>query len=74
MADIISPADRFSEMVLGIAWLGSLYGIAMIYCAVTLLTRWAGPNGERGFNFFSIIAAFVVSAGWPVVLIYLAMS
>lgn len=73
-ADTISPGDRFSEVVLGVAWLGSLYGIGMIWSAVSLLGRWSGPNGERGFNVFSIIAAFLISTGWPLVLIYLAMQ
>ncbi|KAK3935100.1 hypothetical protein QBC46DRAFT_58634 [Diplogelasinospora grovesii] len=72
--DIISPTDRQAEIILGVAWLGSLYGIAMIWCAVNLLQRWAGPHGERGVNFFSILAAFLLSTGWPVVLVYLCSS
>ena len=72
--DVIAPGDRFSEMVLGFLWLGSFYGIGMIWCAVALLSRWAGPNGERGFNIFSILAAFLLSTGWPAIMIYLMAS
>lgn len=69
--DIISSPDRTNEMILGLLWLGSLYGIGMIWCSVSLLSRWAGPHGERGFNIFSILAAFLLSSGWPVILVYL---
>jgi hypothetical protein len=72
--DLIAPGDRFSEMLLGILWLGSFYGIGMIWCAVALLARWSGPNGERGFNIFSILAAFLLSTGWPAIMIYLMAS
>ena len=72
--DVISPEDRFSEILLGLFWLGSFYGIGMIFCAVKLLGRWAGPNGERGFNIFSVIAAFLMATAWPLVLVYLAMQ
>jgi len=72
--DIISAPDRTNEIILGIIWAGALYGIAMVWCAVTLLSRWAGPHGERGFNIFSILAAFLLSTGWPVVLLFLLSS
>ncbi|KAK3689217.1 hypothetical protein B0T22DRAFT_376803 [Podospora appendiculata] len=72
--DITSPEDRRSQIILGILWLGCVYGIAMIYCAIALLARWSGKHGERGVNIFSILAAFLLSVGWPVVLVYLGTS
>ncbi|KAK4234210.1 hypothetical protein C8A03DRAFT_18841 [Achaetomium macrosporum] len=70
----LAPWDRTSDTILGIIWLCSLYGIGMIWCAVALLRRWAGRDGERGVNLFSILAAFLMSTGWPVILLYFAMS
>ena len=66
--------DAVADIILGIAWAGSAYGIGMIYCAVALLSRWSGKDGERDANFFSVLAAFILSVGWPLILIYLAQS
>jgi len=71
-ADTISPTDRTGEIILAIAWAGSLYGIAMIACTTALIDRWRGPRGEKHMNFFSVVAAFILSVGWPVIFIYLA--
>lgn len=70
----LAPFDKFSDMLLGIIWGLSIYGIGMIFCAIALLGRWAGKHGERGVNFFSILAAFILSVGWPVILIYLSRT
>lgn len=72
--DTISEPDRLSELFLGIFWLGSAYGIGMIWCAVALLRRWAGRDGERGVSLLSVLAALLLSTGWPVILLYFAMS
>jgi hypothetical protein len=68
----LAPWDREGDIILGIAWACSLYGIGMIWCAVALLRRWA--NSDRGANLFSVLAAFVLSSGWPVILAYFAFS
>ncbi|KAK5662660.1 hypothetical protein OQA88_8576 [Cercophora sp. LCS_1] len=73
-APTLAPFDRYSDMVLAVAWAGSFYAVGMIYCAVNLLARWSGKHGERGVNFFSILAAFILSVGWPLILIYLART
>ncbi|KAK4160833.1 hypothetical protein QBC43DRAFT_218875 [Cladorrhinum sp. PSN259] len=70
----LSPTDKVAIIILACAWAGSVYGIGMIWCAVTLLQRWAGRNGEKGFNFFSILAAFILSSGWPLIMLYFAMN
>lgn len=70
----LAPWDRNADIILGILWACALYGIGMIWAAVALLRRWSGKDGERGVNFFSIIAAFLLSAGWPVILLFFAMS
>jgi hypothetical protein len=69
----LAPWDRNADIILGILWACSLYGIGMIWCAVALLRRW-DRGDDRGVNFFSILAAFVLSAGWPAILLYFATS
>jgi len=70
----LAPFDRYSDMLLGIIWGCSIYGIGMIFCAIALLGRWSGKHGERGVNIFSVLAAFILSVGWPLILIYLART
>ncbi|AEO68485.1 uncharacterized protein THITE_2145626 [Thermothielavioides terrestris NRRL 8126] len=70
----LSPFDRENDIILGVIWASCFYAFGMIWCAVTLLRRWAGRNGERGINIFSILAALLLSTGWPVILLYFAMS
>ncbi|KAK4132155.1 hypothetical protein BT67DRAFT_386089 [Trichocladium antarcticum] len=69
-----APQDRANTMLLGILWACAAYGLGMIWCAVTLLSRWTGRDGDRDPSFLSILAAFLLSAGWPVILLYFAMA
>ncbi|KAK4187386.1 hypothetical protein QBC35DRAFT_385021 [Podospora australis] len=69
-----APQDRLNTMILGIAWAGSAYGIGMIWCAVTLLSRWSGREGDRDPNLFSILAAFLLATAWPMIMLYFAMN
>ena len=69
-----APQDAHNTLLLGILWACSVYGLGMIWCAVTLLSRWTGRDGDRDPNLFSILAAFLLSTGWPVILLYFAMS
>lgn len=73
-ARAVSPEDQLSDIILGVAWLGSLYVVGMIWTTLALVDRWKGPNGKSSIGFFSVIAAFVISSGWPVVLLLLAVS
>ncbi|KAK0666756.1 hypothetical protein QBC41DRAFT_147034 [Cercophora samala] len=66
--------DQMNSIILGIAWAGSVYGIGMIWCAVTLLSRWSGRESDRDPNLFSVLAAFLLSTGWPMIMLYFAMS
>jgi len=70
----LAPWDRNADYILAVVWGLSFYGIGMIFCAIALLGRWSGKHGERGVNFFSILAAFILSVGWPLILIYLART
>ncbi|KAL2270686.1 hypothetical protein VTJ83DRAFT_57 [Remersonia thermophila] len=67
----LADFDKFNDMVMLVAWAGSLYAIGMIWCTVGLLRRW---NSDRDLNLMSVLAAILISTGWPVVLIYFAMS
>lgn len=72
--DIIAPGDRLAEMILGVAWLGAFYGMAMIFCTCALVDRWRGPHGDRSISGISVLAALLMSAAWPLVAVYLMMS
>jgi len=69
-----SAIDREAFLFLGLFWLGSLYGIAMIACACSLLKRWSGKHGERGTSFLSVLAAFLLATGWPVIFAYFLLQ
>ncbi|KAK4203391.1 hypothetical protein QBC40DRAFT_274698 [Triangularia verruculosa] len=71
---VFAKEDQMNSIILGIAWAGSVYGIGMIWCAVTLLSRWSGREQDRDPNLFSVLAAFLLSTGWPMIMLYFAMS
>ncbi|CAP62249.1 uncharacterized protein PODANS_5_12040 [Podospora anserina S mat+] len=71
---VFAKEDQMNSIILGIAWAGSVYGIGMIWCAVTLLSRWSGRESDRDPNLFSVLAAFLLSTGWPMIMLYFAMS
>jgi len=70
----LAPWDRDNDILVAILWGCSLYAIGMIWCAVGLLRRWSGKDGDRDVNIFSVLAAFLLSTAWPVILLYFAMS
>lgn len=65
-----APEDRANTVLLGVIWLCSAYGVGMVWCAVGLLRRWAGRDGEKGAGLASLLAALLLSSGWPVVVLY----
>lgn len=69
-----APQDSFNTMILGIVWAISAYGIGMIWCAVTLLSRWSGREGDRDPNLFSILAAFLLATAWPMIMLYFTLN
>lgn len=72
-ADVISPTDKQADLFLGIFWGGTAYVIGMIWTILALIDRWRGPHGTGEINFFSVVAAFVFAAAWPVVLVAMAV-
>lgn len=69
-----SPGDDRGTTLLGILWAGAFYFMAMIWFALALIDRWSGPKHERHHGFPSVVAAFVLSTAWPVVMMYLIMN
>jgi len=72
--NVISAPDAFGELVLALAWTGSVYMIAMIFTTVKLIDRWRGPRDDNPTGLGSVMVAFLLSILWPAVLIVLAMS
>jgi len=72
--DKISPGDALNELILLIMWVGAFYAIMMIWSTVALCDRWRGPHGKSKIGFVSVVAAFLMSAAWPLVAVYLFMS
>lgn len=73
LAFAVSPSDQLADTILGVAWLGSFYAVGMIWTTLSLIDRWRGPHGDGEINFFSVVAALLLSAPWPAVLIITAI-
>lgn len=72
--DVISAPDAANELVLAVAWAGSVYVIGMIFTAIQIIDRWRGPRDDTPTNFFSVAAAFILAIPWPAVLLILAFN
>ncbi|EGO55951.1 hypothetical protein NEUTE1DRAFT_46844 [Neurospora tetrasperma FGSC 2508] len=71
---VLSPQDRHADIIVGVTWACSVYGMGIIFCAVKLLERWAGEHGERGVSFAGVVGAFLCGSAWPLVLVYLMVT
>ncbi|EFX00744.1 hypothetical protein CMQ_7746 [Grosmannia clavigera kw1407] len=67
--DVISPTDAVNELILAVAWAGSAYAIGMIFTSIQIIDRWRGPRDDTPTNFFTVVAAFILSIPWPAVLV-----
>lgn len=72
--DVLSPQDAFADMLLMGFWLGSIYGIGWIFTTCALVDRWKGPMDRIRVGGGSVLGAVMISAVWPVVMLYLLMS
>ncbi|KAK4154798.1 hypothetical protein C8A00DRAFT_32393 [Chaetomidium leptoderma] len=70
----LAPWDATADIILAVLWGCSIYAMCMIWCAVGLLSRWSRGDAEKDVSLFSVLAAFLLSSGWPVILLYFAMS
>ena len=71
---VLSPQDRFANILLLGLWGGAIYAMAMIWTTCQLIDRWKGPTDRIRVGASSAFGALVLSAMWPVVLLYLLMS
>lgn len=72
--DVIGAGDAHAELVLLIMWAGAFWVMAMIGFTCALADRWRGPHGTSKIGFPGVVGAFICSAAWPVVAVYLMMS
>jgi len=72
--DVIGAGDRRSEIYLLVFWIVSFYIMAMIWFTCALADRWRGPHGTGKVGAAGAMGAFVCSAAWPLVAVYLMTS
>jgi hypothetical protein len=72
--DVIGAGDRAAETVLLIMWIGAFWVMAMIWYTAALADRWRGPHGTSNVGFAGVVGAFICSAAWPLVAVYLMTS
>ena len=72
--DVLSALDAHADMLLGIIWGIAIYAFAMIFSTFALVDRWKGPSDRNKTGLGSVLAAFVLSSAWPVVLVYLFLN
>lgn len=72
--DIVSPGDLATQARLAIMWAGAFYVMCMIWATGLLADRWRGPRGSNGISGAGVLAAMLLSTGWPVVVAYLMVT
>ena len=72
--DVIGAGDKTAELVLLIMWIASFWVMAMIWYTAALADRWRGPHGTSKVGFAGVVGAFICSAAWPLVAVYLMTS
>lgn len=71
---VLSPEDTTSLYILAGIWGGTTYVLGMIFCMFTLIDRWRGPYDKYRTGGSSVLAAFAMSALWPMVMAYIIVS
>ena len=72
--DVLSVTDAAADITLIIIWGLVAYACAMIWTSCALIDRWKGPADKIRVGGPSVLAAVLLSAVWPVVLMYLLLS
>lgn len=72
--DVINPGDRAAEIKLLVFWVASFWVMCMIGFTCALADRWRGPHGKSSIGFAGVVGAFICSAAWPLVAVYLFTS
>lgn len=71
---VLSPQDRFADILMAGLWAGALYAIVMIWTTCALIDRWRGPSDKIRTGPGSVVAALALSTAWPVVMLYMVMN
>lgn len=71
---VLSPTDRFGDLLVVIIWGLVIYAIAMIFTTCALVDRWKGPADKIRVGGGSVLVALMLSTAWPVVMAYLVFS
>lgn len=70
----LSVPDRNADFILAGFWAGVLYVCAMIFSTCALIDRWRGPHDKIRTGPSAVLAAFILSVAWPVVMGYMLVS
>lgn len=71
---VLSPGDRFADILVVALWGGAFYAMAMIWTTCALVDRWKGPADRIQTGAGSVLGAMMLSVAWPAVMLYLLMS
>ncbi|KAJ6788991.1 hypothetical protein PWT90_02587 [Aphanocladium album] len=71
---VLSPQDRFADILTAGLWAGALYAIVMIWTTCALIDRWRGPMDKIRTGPGAVFGALILSTAWPVVMLYLLMN
>ncbi|KAI9166556.1 hypothetical protein HJFPF1_02665 [Paramyrothecium foliicola] len=73
-AVVLSAPDATADLILVGMWAGVLYMCAMIFSTCALIDRWRGPLDKIQTEPSNVLAAFILSTAWPLVMLYIMMS
>lgn len=68
---VLSPTDRFADIVLVVVWGCAIYSFAMIFTTCALIDRWKGPADKIRVGGGSVVLALLLSTAWPLVMAYI---
>lgn len=71
---VFSDFDRDATIIMGITWGIVTYVLGMIWTTFSLIDRWRGPYDKFRTGGSSVLAAFALSALWPMVVGYMIMT
>ncbi|KAF4119247.1 hypothetical protein GMORB2_5472 [Geosmithia morbida] len=74
---VLDPGDKRDDIIMTVAFFGSLYVVGIIWGTCSLIDRWSGVltlGKRKQTSFGSVLAAAFLSLAWPVVAAYLLYS
>lgn len=71
---VFAVYDRDASIILGVIWGIVAYVIGMIWTTFHLIDRWRGPFDKFRTGGSTVLAAFAMSAVWPMVVAFMIAS